>query len=175
MDGVMPENLMKNKTQRDEKSSDESEDDYCMNGNNDEEATIVTMYKSHNGTVWSRSSPNSLRGRRCVENIVCVQVGVTRFLNSVDTSTDIFKELLGKNSLLNIQKCTIAEAKRKRNNNSELSIDDLKKAFLSLCIIRGVIKRPDEPLYRFWENLFGRKIISETKVVSPTFAIQLIR
>ena len=90
MDGVMPENLMKNKTQRDEKSSDESEDDYCMNGNNDEEATIVTMYKSHNGTVWSRSSPNSLRGRRCVENIVCVQVGVTRFLNSVDTSTDIF-------------------------------------------------------------------------------------
>ena len=175
MDGVMPENLMKNKTQRDEKSSDESEDDYCMNGNNDEEATIVTMYKSHNGTVWSRSSPNSLRGRRCVENIVCVQVGVTSFLNSVDTSTDIYKELLGKNSLLNIQKCTIAEAKRQRNNNSELFIDDLKKAFLSLCIIRGVIKRPDEPLYRFWENLFGRKIISETKVVSPTFAIQLIR
>ena len=65
------------------------------------------------------------------------------------------------NSLLNIQKYTVAEAKRPGNNNFELSIDELK-AFLGLCIILGVIKGRDEPLCSFWENSYGRKIFSET-------------
>ena len=41
-------------------SSDESEDNYCVNENRDEEVTILTMYKSRGGTMWSKSSSNSL-------------------------------------------------------------------------------------------------------------------
>ena len=41
------------------KTPDESEDDCFENGNNDDEATIITMYKSRNGTVWSKISSNS--------------------------------------------------------------------------------------------------------------------
>ena len=120
MDSIIPESSINNITQRHEESSDESEDDYCVNENSVEEATILTMYKSRDGTVWSKSSSNSLQGRRSVENIVPVQGGVTRFiLTCADTSTDVFEELLGKNSLLNIQKYTVAEAKRQRNNNFE--------------------------------------------------------
>ena len=141
-------------------SSDESEDNYCVNENRDEEVTILTMYKSRGGTMWSKSSSNSLQGRRNVENIVRVQGGATGFiLNRVDIS----EELLGKNSLLNIQKYTVDEAKRQGNNNFELSIDELK-VFLGLFIIRGMIKVRDEPLYRFWENSYGRKTFSETMV-----------
>ena len=89
-----------------------------------------------------------------------MQGGATGFiLNRVDIS----EELLGKNSLLNIQKYTVDEAKRQGNNNFELSIDELK-VFLGLFIIRGMIKIRDEPLYRFWENSYGRKIFSETMV-----------
>ena len=90
-----------------------------------------------------------------------MQGGATRFILSlVDTSTDAFEELLGKNSLLNIQKYTVVEAKRQGNNNFKLSIDELK-AFLAISIIRGVVKGRDEPLYSFWENSYGRKIFSE--------------
>ena len=82
-----------------------------------------------------------IQGRRSIENIVLVQGAVTRvILNRVDTSADVFEELLGKNSLLNIEKYIVAEAKRQGNNNFKLTIDELK-AFLGLCIIiRGVIK-----------------------------------
>ena len=127
MDGIILESSINIITQRDEESSDKSEHDYCINENSDEEASILTMYKSRNGTVWSKCSSNSLQGRRSVENIFRVQGGTTRFiLNSVGTSTDIFKELLRKNSLLNIQKYTVAEAKRQGKNNLELSIDELR-------------------------------------------------
>ena len=82
--------------------------------------------------MWSKSLRNSLYGCRSIENIVRVQGGATRFiLNHIHTSTDIFEELLDKNSLLNIQKYTIAEAKQKGNKNFELSIDETK-AFLGL-------------------------------------------
>ena len=147
MDGIVPESSINNINQRNEETSDESED-----GNNDGEATIIAMYKSRDGTVWSKILSNSSQGRRYIENIVRAQGGATRFFrNRIDTSTDVFQELLGMNSLLNIHKYTVAEAKRQGNNNFELSIDELK-AFLGLCIIRGVIKGRDEPLCSFWEN-----------------------
>ena len=161
MDGIVPESSINNINQRNEETSDESEDDCFENGNNDEEATIIIMYKSRDGTVCSKISSNSSQGRRCFENIVRAQGGATRFIrNRADTSTDIFQELLGMNSLLNIQKYTVAEAKRQGNNNFQLSVDDLK-AFLGLCKIRGVIKGRDNPLCSFWENSYGRKIFSE--------------
>ena len=64
MDGIIPENSINNTTQRYDDSSDESEDDYCVNKNSDEKATILAMYKSRDGTVWSKSSSISLSGRR---------------------------------------------------------------------------------------------------------------
>ena len=72
MDDEIPESSINNITQRDEENSDESEDEYCINENSDEEATILTMYRSHDGTVWFKSSSNSLKGCRSIGNIVCV-------------------------------------------------------------------------------------------------------
>ena len=162
MDGIVPESSINNINQRNEETSDESEGDCFENENNDDEATIITMSKSRDGTVWSKISSNSSQGRRCVENIVRAQGGATRFIrNRVDTSADVFQERLGMNSLLNIQKYMVAAAKRQENNNIEPSIDELK-AFLGLCIIRGMIKGRDGPLCSFWENSYGRKIFSET-------------
>ena len=43
MDGIVPESSFNNINQRHEETSDESEDDYFENGNNDDEATIITM------------------------------------------------------------------------------------------------------------------------------------
>ena len=61
MDGITPESSINNITERDEESLDESEDDHCVNENNDEEATIIlTMNRSCDGTVWSKSSSNFL-------------------------------------------------------------------------------------------------------------------
>ena len=120
------------------------------------------MYKSRDATVWSKISSNSSQGCRCVENIVRAQGDATKFIrNRFDTLADLFQELLGMNSLLNIQKYMVAEAKRQGNNNFELPIDELK-AFLGLCIIRGVIKGREKALCSFWENSNGRKIFSET-------------
>ena len=64
MNGIIPENSINNTTQRYDESSDESEDDYCVNKNSDEKATILAMYKSRDGAVWSKSSSISLSGRR---------------------------------------------------------------------------------------------------------------
>ena len=135
---------MNNITQRDEESSDESEDNYCTDGNSDEEATILTMYKSCDGTVWSKSSYNSLQRCRSVENIACFETVL--ILQKI-----FFGERLCKNFLLHIRKYTVPEAKREASNNFELSIDELK-AFLGLCIIRGVIQERVEQLYNFQEN-----------------------
>ena len=113
MDSIIPESLINNITQRDEESSNESEDEHCVNENSDEEAIILTVYKIRDGIVWFKSSFNSLQGLRSVENIVRVQGGATGFiLNRVETSADVFEELLVKNSLSNIQECTVAEAKQ---------------------------------------------------------------
>ena len=43
-------------------------------------------------------------------------------LNRVGTSADVFKKLFCKNSLLNIQKYTVPEAKRQGNNRFEFHI-----------------------------------------------------
>ena len=72
MDDEIPESSINNITQRDEENSDESEDEYCINENSDEEATILTMYRSHDRTVWFKSSSNSLMGCRSIGHIVCV-------------------------------------------------------------------------------------------------------
>ena len=77
MDSIIQESSINNITQRDEESLDENEDDYCVNENIDEEATILTMYKGRDRTVWSKSSFNSLKGHKSVGNIVCVQGGAT--------------------------------------------------------------------------------------------------
>ena len=45
MDGIVPESSINNINQRNQETSDESEDDCFENGNNDDEATIITMYK----------------------------------------------------------------------------------------------------------------------------------
>ena len=130
MDRIIPESSINNITQRDEESSDKVEDSYWVNENSDEKATILTMHKSRDGTVWSKRSSSSLQRCRSVGKIICGQGGATRFvLNHVDTLRDAFKELLDKNYLLNIRKYTVAEGKWQANNNFELSIDDLK-AFL---------------------------------------------
>ena len=50
-------------------------------------------------------------------------------VNGLDTSADVFEELLCKNSLLNIQRYAIPEVKRQGNDNFELSINEIK-AFL---------------------------------------------
>ena len=65
MDGIVPESLISNINQRNEETSDESED-YCFeNGNIDDETTIITMYKSHDGSLWSKIS--SLFVRRVMQ------------------------------------------------------------------------------------------------------------
>ena len=74
MDGIVTESSINNINQRNEESSDESGDECFENGNNDDEATIITMYESRDGRVWSKISFNSSQGRRCFENIVRAQV-----------------------------------------------------------------------------------------------------
>lgn len=62
-----------------------------------------------------------------MQNIDRVQGDATKFiLIYVDTSVSVFEELLGKNSLLNIQEYNVAGAKCQGNNDFELSIDELK-------------------------------------------------
>ena len=93
-----------------------------------------------------------------------MQDGATRFIpNRAHTLTDVFEERLGKNCLLNVQKYAVAKAKWQGNKKFELSIDEIK-SFFSLFIICRMIKGRDEPLYRFWENSYGRKTFSETMV-----------
>ena len=120
MDGIIPESLINNITQRDEERLDGNENEYRVNENSDEGAINLTMYKSRDGTVCSKSSSNPLQGRRGIENISHVHGDVTRFfVNLVDTSADVFQELLSKNSLFNIQKYTVAEANNNNNNNNK--------------------------------------------------------
>ena len=96
MDGIVPESSINNINQRNEETSHESADGCFENENNDDEATIIAMYKSCDGTVWSKISSNSSQGLRCVENIVRAQGGATRFIhNRVDTSTDVFSRTSG--------------------------------------------------------------------------------
>ena len=61
MDGTIPERSIDNITQRDKESSDKNKDDYCVNENSDEKATILTMHKICDGNVWSKNSSNSLQ------------------------------------------------------------------------------------------------------------------
>ena len=58
---IIPESSINNITPRDEESSDKSENDYCVNGNSDEEATILIKYNSCGGTLLSKRLSNSLQ------------------------------------------------------------------------------------------------------------------
>ena len=60
-----------------------------------------------------------------------------------------------------IQQRTVAEARRQGNNDFDVSEQELK-AFIGLCIIRGVVKGRDEPLPSLWEQNYGRSIFRET-------------
>ena len=106
----------------------------------DEEATILVVKELCSPKVHAIS----YRDAEVLKTLFAG--GSTRFSpNRVDNSTDVFEELLGKNSLLNIQKYIVSEAKRQENDNFKLSIDELK-AFLGFCIICGVIKGRDGQL-----------------------------
>ena len=58
-----------------------------------------------------------------------------------------------------VQKRTLEEVKLQGNDEFQLSID---YAFIGFCIIRGVIKGIDEPLYSLWNSDYGRPIFRET-------------
>lgn len=94
MDGIIPGSLINNITQRDEERLDGNENEYRVNENSDEGAINLTMYKSRDGIVCSKSSSNPLQPCRGIENIGHVHGDVTRFfVNFVDTSADVFQEL----------------------------------------------------------------------------------
>ena len=115
---------------------------------------------SRDGTEWQYQHLVTARVRG--RNILHQQGGTKRFIRArVDTAPDIFFELFGQQSFLMIQARTLEKAKLHNNGEFQLSIDELH-AFVSLCIIRGVIKGRDEPLHSFWNTDYGRRIFTET-------------
>ena len=116
---------------------------------------------SRDGTMWDKEPPN-ITGRRGRRNIISTKPGTKRFiLARVNNEIDVFQELWGQKNIQNILKFTLSEAQRQGDVAFSLSKDELY-AFLGLCILRGVLKGRDEPLFHFWNEEYGRPIFRQT-------------
>ena len=130
---------------------------FCLESSTSSEDVIT----SQDGTEWryQHLATARVRGR----NILHQQGGTKRFIRArVDTVPVInFFELFGQQSFSMIRAQILEEAKLQNDGEFQLSIDELH-AFVGLCIIRGVIKGRDEPLYSFWNTDYDRRIFTET-------------
>jgi len=98
--------------------------------------TTVT-FSSSDQTEWTNQFRPSCTFAR---NIVRKRAGAKQFvLNRVDTLTDTFFELLGRDTVRLLVEKTIEEAHRQGNDAFNLTVQ-------GLCLISGVIKGRDEPL-----------------------------
>ncbi len=112
------------------------------------------------GTVWT--TVNNPVGRLPAHNLLRGAGGPTAFIISrVETEEDVFLELFDRKNLEDIVKFTVAEAKRQKDETFHFDVETLK-AFLGLCIARGVYKARNEPAASFWSDRDGRPIFSAT-------------
>jgi len=88
--------------------------------------------------------------------------GPTQYiLQRTDTISDIFIELFDSRNMDDIVKYTNAEAATHGQDNFSLDIIELK-AFIGLCLARGVTKGRNEPVSSFWSEETGRAMSKET-------------
>ena len=59
---------------------------------------------------------------------------------------------------------TLAEACREGDGAFSLSKDEFLEFFV-LCILRGVLKGRDKPLFNFWDEEYGRLLMIKTHEV----------
>ena len=116
---------------------------------------------SGGGTIWNKE-PLCATGRQGKRNILSTKPGTKRFiLARVNDEIDVFQELWGHQNSENVMHFTLAEARREGDKAFSLSKDEFT-AFFGLCILRGVLKGRDEPLFNFWDEEYGRLIFRET-------------
>jgi len=120
-----------------------------------------SQVSSRDGTIWNKEPPSTI-GRQGKRNIISTKPGTKRFiLARVNDEKDVFQELWGHQNFENVMHFTLAEAQRQEDEAFSLSKNELT-AFFGLCILRGVLKGRDEPLFNFWNEEYGRPIFRET-------------
>ena len=152
-------------TLSDEESSNSDNDDELHSGaavspNNvnieAEEEDDEQMFRGEDGSCWLALAPNqAVSGRLQQQNIMRVRPGPTAYASSriiSDSSLSSFWILFNEAMLINIQKCTNAEAQRVTGDpNWGISLDELEK-FLGLIIARGVIGGRTLPILSMWNR-----------------------
>ena len=141
-------------------SSDTSNDSDDTDQENESESQIIA-FTSADGTLW-KTEPPLRNSRQNSKNILHHRPGPKQFiLLRVDDTTDVFLELFGHENLVSIVEYTLKEAKRQGDDKFSFCVQKLK-AFLGLCIIRGVLKGKNEPIRSFWSEDYGRSIFKNT-------------
>lgn len=117
---------------------------------------------SRDGTHWYQEPLRNPNVRTATENIIRLEGGPTQYiLQRTDTISDIFIELFDSRNMDDIVKYTNAEAATHGQNNFNLDVIELK-AFIGLCLARGVTKGRNEPVSSFWSEETGRAMFKET-------------
>jgi hypothetical protein len=79
-------------------------------------------------------------------NVMRRSGGVTSFIiNRANNEDEVFLELFDRKNLEDIVKFTLQEAKRQKDDRFAFDVDTLK-AFIGLCIARGVYQARNEPV-----------------------------
>lgn len=117
---------------------------------------------SRDGTQWHNQPDNNIAVRAPLRNIIRHQGGATVYiLQRSNDIVDIFLELFDINNIDDIIRYTNNEAATRGVPNFNLDRIELK-AFIGLCIYRGVTKGRNEPLHSFWSEETGRDLFTKT-------------
>jgi hypothetical protein len=119
------------------------------------------------GTEWRMQSINvpSRRGPASTHNVFRQTAGLSakakRTIQHDELALSAFSLLVTEQMLRRIQKCTIAEAMRRTNNEWTLTLKELD-AFIGILYARGLLGAKNLPVSELWEETWGNNIFKKT-------------
>jgi hypothetical protein len=160
---AMDEEAVESECQTESEEDTESEGEHgagATSNVNSMSSTAPHILKGGDATTWCLNSNST--GRMQQQNVLKRSGGPTSFiLSRISSEEDVFLEIFDFKNLENIVMFTLEEARRQNDTDFRFDIINLK-AFIGLCIARGVYRARGEPAASFWSQRDGRPIFTAT-------------
>jgi len=133
---------------------------------------------SPDGTEWTLvDTAERSSGRRANQNVLREIPGplghARRYIYS-DSVSSAWRLFIDASILTHVQKCTVAEARRCKDENFSLSIEELE-AFIAIFYARGISGTNDHSVHFIWSNDWGVPFCKNTMARNRFFFFEILR
>lgn len=120
--------------------------------------------RGRDGTIWTEISSTNTAVQTALHNIMRISPGPSSYASSRVISgspLSVWKLLFDETILRNIRRCTIAEARRQKATDWDVSLKDLEKTF-GLLYAKGLFMSSKTPVRLLWSDKWAPPLFART-------------